>query len=424
MKNKLLITACLLSACGSPEFSRVTLSLGEAPERIESLSVFVVDVRSQEVVAGATVSPSKVAIELGVPSERPLVFHGVARTNEPGPAALSGRLPAFAARSERTIPLGRMQSEVELQLRPAGAVEILVKSPSFSRRPILVRADGERAELPFLMETLTNGDRRYFGALEEGRWAVSAPGGEAEPLGSGTFYVEAESDNVACVHLDKPAPESPVSYRFKTSVGATVVTSSLTTTKVDIDVQAFDSDEEELQLSDAVLTWSAVSSMGVELVPNRTVDKSSIPQTLSFAVSGTGWFCYSARSQHPELPSTHHVGCLDVGPDLQRGSATRLQLVLPDAENAALGGQLVPLLLDNAGRLAEVPLGTKIRFDDSDPQADLAVDAALLEDGFTIPMTVASSRRTLPVIVRASASSTELQQTWTSTLSLAPLEIR
>ena len=83
---------------------------------------------------------------------------------------------------------------------------------------------------------------------------------------------------------------------------------------------------------------------------------------------------------------------------------------------------MVALMLDADGRPANLRPGGLIRLGSSDPHLGLA-DIPLEGPITVFNLTRASSRRGLPLAVRATATSTTIGGFWTSSLNVEPLEL-
>lgn len=129
-----------LVGCGGPELetSRVAFALGDVPARVDSL-VFSAFTPDAELVTSATVAAPTRAVALGLPAEIPLELRVTAYTSTP--TRFGVRLPAFATRRMRTIPLQRATVVVELVLEPAGLLVLASASEG-------LRLEGEREEFP------------------------------------------------------------------------------------------------------------------------------------------------------------------------------------------------------------------------------------------------------------------------------------
>ena|GEM_PF-5012220 len=120
----------IVLACGdSSEFRTASFALDVIPEQVSTLSIFVQDVMNQTVVATATLTKGQNAVLLGVPAEQPLLFSAVGYTDSPGPEKFEN-MPAFVARSFRTIPLDRDRVDVSLTANRAGVLTYVAETPS------------------------------------------------------------------------------------------------------------------------------------------------------------------------------------------------------------------------------------------------------------------------------------------------------
>ncbi|MEE2901970.1 MAG: hypothetical protein VYC39_06545 [Myxococcota bacterium] len=128
-KGTVIITLGVMFACGdSSQFRTASLALDAIPEQVSTLSIFVQDVINQKVVATATLTAGQNAVLLGVPAEQQLLFSAVGYTDSPGPEKFEN-MPAFVARSRRTIPLDRDRVDVSLTANRAGVLTYVAETP-------------------------------------------------------------------------------------------------------------------------------------------------------------------------------------------------------------------------------------------------------------------------------------------------------
>ena len=128
-KRTTIITLGVVLACGdASQFRTASLALDAIPEQVSTLSIFVQDAINQTVVATATLTKGQNAVLLGVPAEQPLLFSAVGYTDSPGPEKFDN-MPAFVARSRRTIPLDRDRVDVSLTANRAGVLTYVVQTP-------------------------------------------------------------------------------------------------------------------------------------------------------------------------------------------------------------------------------------------------------------------------------------------------------
>lgn len=117
----------LLAGCGAePAVGTMVLAVGDVPEDVQTISVFVREVDSAALVATATLTVPTRRVSLGVPAEVPLELNAVARSEQPASEALGGRMPVYVARTVRTVPLGNEQYVAALDARPGGGLTVVL----------------------------------------------------------------------------------------------------------------------------------------------------------------------------------------------------------------------------------------------------------------------------------------------------------
>ena len=129
IRGLLWLTFGAALGCGDfSNFRTAVLALDAIPEQVSTLSIFVQNTTNREVVATATLTKGQNAVLLGVPAEQSLLFSAIGYTDSPGPKNFD-HMPAFVARSRRTVPLDRDRVDVSLTAKRAGVLTYVVKTP-------------------------------------------------------------------------------------------------------------------------------------------------------------------------------------------------------------------------------------------------------------------------------------------------------
>jgi hypothetical protein len=188
--------AALVACATEVELPTTTVALGldGVPERVQSITLLVL--RSDRVVASATITPPSTRFELGVPAEVPLELRVLARTERPAGRGL-GTMPAFVGSVVRSLPLSSEPITVGLTLEPAGVLGVDASfDPSLSGTTLRLEPDG-RAGSPVLVPLTTLASSATL-VLPRGRYRASV-----EPTGArvtarlgtlGPVVVEAETE--------------------------------------------------------------------------------------------------------------------------------------------------------------------------------------------------------------------------------------
>jgi hypothetical protein len=188
--------AALVACATEVELPTTTVALGldGVPERVQSITLLVL--RSDRVVASATITPPSTRFELGVPAEVPLELRVLARTERPAGRGL-GTCPAFVGSVVRSLPLSSEPITVGLTLEPAGVLGVDASfDPSLSGTTLRLEPDG-RAGSPVLVPLTTLASSATL-VLPRGRYRASV-----EPTGArvtarlgtlGPVVVEAETE--------------------------------------------------------------------------------------------------------------------------------------------------------------------------------------------------------------------------------------
>ncbi|MEO1337761.1 MAG: hypothetical protein AAFV29_19105, partial [Myxococcota bacterium] len=354
----------MLAGCGEPApITRTVLALGTAPDRVASLSVSVFGPNGS--VASATVAPPLSQIDVGVPAEVPLLFQVVARTSIPAPGGFSAGMPAFVARTQRTIPLASEQIRVGLEAKPAGGLQLFIASdPEVPSGVLIIRPEvgGVGVRFNILPErgmimaqaVLRRGrhailyvpdeptDRRLLVRNGNGLWVAQEQISAAQvDLGfsspSRTLQLSLEDDQ------GRPLPPDGARASFNASLSLLVDRTPETFPEVDIE-----------------FTVETTGTAQLDGLPARA---RGLPQRWEgLRVSGEGRVVIRARALDSSI-ALSALGVINAG---AAGALTNLVLTIEDPENLRDGTVLEVWAVDAQGRLVPLPAGT-LNFADSDP---------------------------------------------------------
>lgn len=437
-ERRLIVAGFLgLVACQSEvPWTTVEVGLSAVPERVRSLTITVVDLEREQVVATATAGPDTQIFALGVPAEVPLELRAVARTDRPGPASLGGVMPAYVARALRTVRLGREQQRIGLVAEPAG-----VLSFTFDRRlqdPVRLRfrnRDNKTpiAELPVapgrvgvVSVILPTGPLTAELAYDQG----TDPAEEPALVGGAGLYVARETESVAIFEvadpLDPLPPEAVRSLEFELQTdrgplppGDPIFTSSAGPERVRITV--FGRNAAGQRVGAKAPVDLRIIFPGLEDPPQQD---QRLPGRFERSFTGVGRVRFEAELRledreplRAELELNHLPASRTPGP------AERLELEIDHPEELSNGARLRLRALDRSGLLA-LP-ASAIELSQSDPWV-------IFPDGLTInagaePVSRARVIRSsaplgVPVSIRATLTAT-VGQTISSTLTLPLLEL-
>jgi hypothetical protein len=423
----------------------IALASEEVPESVASLSVFAI--LEGEVVASATVPPTRPSVLLGVPAEEPIEFHVVARTDRPGPPSI-GNMPAYAGMVVKTVPLGIEPERVAITAHRAGVLTVLgvPMAEELRSEPVTVRFQEERGEghveITFPPEPLVY-ERHLI--LRATRWRASVPieEGEESPRffvdARGSILVEAERQSLYPVGI-VPAPEQPASdLRLSIALldeGLGVLeapdrvrTPDRGAARLSVLIAAIDPEGESVDLPEAIARWSIVSiPEGTVSGPNGETsgEVMGLPATLEgFSGRGTGRAAIEARIEGDPISPPRGAVHFDVlAPGVTPGPPASVALRLSDPTRLRQGTDLAIEIVDAMGLLVDryegrVDLGT------SDPWIDLPegpLSGLDLEDRGHLRRTVSrpSGPPSLQVSLHAIATSTT-GLTLTATLAIPPI---
>lgn len=422
--RRFAVVLLLATACTTEPIGRVSLGLGDVPEQVNSVSFFVVDIERDLVVASATVTAPASSVELGVPAEVPLDFRAIARTDRPGPRLAGGTMPAYAARAQRVVPLGREQIPIDLLARPAGVLSFVTRFSDDADDDVELSIAGEsEVGAPLRIRVESPGGERAV-VLPIGRYTVTAE--EHVVLEGEGLFVAREQESIAVLSVE-PTPSDEVrgvTVRIEGCEACrSVETSSSAPTAVTLTIDAFDESQLSVDVEDAMVTFE-LESDPPGLVTSMPGPVTGLPATVEgLEVSGRGRVVVTAVvTDDPEATATL---TLDVGPI--GGDPDHLELSLDAPDEIARGTELRIAILDADGRFAR-PVPGQLDLTASDPFVFLpdgtALDLAGDEPAVLLRRVQRSSApRGVEVTVVATLTSTTVPGTWTSTLTLPLLEI-
>lgn len=423
MRRLVATWALALAACGPPpEYGAAVFAVGDVPEEVSTISVFVRESGRAEVVASATVTVPSTKISLGVPAEVPLDITAVARSDRPAPEVLGGTMPVYVGRTQRTVPLGTDPAVVGLDVQPGGGLTMRIEGVDEGGRQTLALLD-EGAGRPLLVGVPTRGGR-IAQALVEGRWRLVSRDDRWSVIGGEGLWIAKGVESRAVVQL-RPTPaerppeaphalvvtlfddEGPVRGWVRTSTRA----SSLS-----VQIEAVDATGAPVDAPPAEVSLRMRAAPEGVLGPGTTAAV-GLPAVLGgWAASGSGRLHVFVRAQVGEATLTASAHLSVGGPG---GAPRRLALELADPERVATGTRLLSALVDDQDRLAEAP-GWTVDASGSDPwiyfpqgpTRAVSEPVALLE----IARPSAPAGRRLEV--RAVATSTAFTGTSTAALAL------
>ncbi len=422
----------LSAGCGpGPEIATATFALGEVPESVESISVFVREVGRSEIVASSTLSAPQQTLSLGVPAEVPLQMTAVARSDRPAPLDLGGHMPIYVARTVRSVPLGNQPTQVQLNARPGGALTVLIDGLD-EGGDVGLSLSSAAETLP-LQSRLPIRGARLMRVLSEGRWQAQLADERWTLEGAQGLWAAPAFDTFARLRLRRaspvPGPEAPQALRITVldeqdgPVLGPVQTSTLSPRRLKILIRAYDAAGAQVSVPPAEVQLQA-QSVPQGLHSELPALGLGLPaEVTAWQVMGEGRVRLTARATFDSgrvLQASWHSNVGRAG-----RAPTRLTMQMHDPMNLVEGTHLRAVLLDEGGRLAAVG-PWNLALEGSDPWAyfpdglQAVVTGAVAE----VPMARPSGPRGLSVVVRAVATSTTFRGTFTSTLTLpvGPLE--
>ncbi len=390
----------LLAGCDGtePSIQTAVLGLGAIPDRVASVSVAVFG--PDGLVTSTTVAPPRSEFDLGVPAEVPLLFQVVARTATPAPLGFEGGMPAFVARTERTIPLTSTQVRVGMQARPAGGLVLTILGPSnLPRGSLVVRSDSgvpgvrlrvDPNRLPGLASfVLGRGVQQVTYELDES--------GSVPVLPGDGIWVAAETISLAEVRLAPPAPPAELSLRFldadRMPVDPTESVGEGFLLELDQTVDGVSKPDPSLEVR------FASSLTGTAVLSGLPTQVTGVPQRLPVAATGQGRVV--VRAEAPALVAA--LAVINVG---RPTAPVGLELALADRDRLAEGTELQIWTVDDLGRLTVPPAGV-LNFSSSDPwlafpDGDEVFVSAMTSDArIARPVALPSRPATASAVLRA-----------------------
>lgn len=349
-----------VAACGeAPAHGRAVFAVGELPEDVATISVFVQEVGRASVVASATVSAPNRRVELGVPAERPLEITAVARSTQPAPAALGATMPVYVARTVRTVPLGSRPAAVALDARPGGGLTVRLVGPDQGGELPLV-LEGPGGSSPRALGVPVRGGR-VVSVLASGRWAMRVDDEGWALAGGEGLWVAKGVDTVARLALARRAPapgldapqalELAVESRGEVLGPGPVPTSTAASTPLTVALTALDGRAAPLPVPPAEVVVRAWSVPPGRISPAR-LEASGLPARLGgWQASGVGRAHFEAwvtLTDGRVLVASWHRNLGAAG-----GAPAALELELVDPERLVAGTRARAYLLDLEGRLAQ-----------------------------------------------------------------------
>jgi hypothetical protein len=420
------LLALLACACGAePGVGTVVLAVGDVPDSVQTISVFVRRTRPELTVATATLAVPTRRVSLGVPAEVPLELNAVARSEEPASEALGGRMPVYVARTVRTVPLGSGVFGVSLDAHPGGGLVLVVDGPGVGGA-IPLRLVGEADPRPITFAAQPHG-AHLARALISGRWGLSSddeawvlPGGEGLWVAPG---VETYA-RLALTPAPAPlAPGAPRGLRLQVldasgaPVDRTAVSTASVAAPLTVVVEAVDEAGAPVAAPDAVLSVRARSTPG-DLWSQASAEAAGLPaRLLGWRLLGPGRITLEAQAELGDGRRLAVRWAANAG--APGGAPASLRLELAGAETLSTGAVLRADLLDAEGRFA-APAPVTVALDESDPWVFWPDGPALAGPGPNLagPVARPSGPRGSPVVIRGVATSTAFPGTWTATVTL------
>lgn len=449
MNRAIVALASMLAACSgaAEELAVAEIGLAPAPESVESVSIFVL--QDDEVVASATIPPSRTTVQLGVPAEVPLEFHVVARTDLPGPPGV-GKMPSHAGTVVRAVPLRRDPERVAITAHPAGVLTVRgVPMPEEVRdERVTIELEEERPEgavirfrvprEPIDLERaliLRSGRYRARIAPQDPddlpRWRIDAAEG---------LFVARETESIWPLSI-VPLPEEPEAP-LRLLLGILddgpgeleapdrVRVSRTGEARLALVAVVVDASGQSVPLPDVELRWRIFGDPpGVlrGVAGELEGDTTGLPATIEdFSARGTGRAGVEAEAVTAggqRLQASLQLNVLE--PGVEPGPAVALALRLADPERLLQGTELIIEIVDARGLLVRDHRGT-VELGRTDPwiflpegpSAELRPeDRGFLRRRITRPSAPADRL----IAVRATATSTLTGMVLTSTLTLPPL---
>ncbi len=429
--------AALLSACelGGPalETASLELALSDVPPEVASVTVVVR--RGDEVVASATVAPQQRAIPLGVPAEVPLDITVLARTDRAGPAGI-GRMPAYAGRLVRSVPLAADITRVAITLRPAGVLTVVVPpAPDVPRTPVVFEPlDGDQRG-PRIRLREAGFTQSYV--VRAGHYRARFdldPTDDGPPFAldaTGAVFVAREQETLfvlAAPETPELEPESVASVAVGTSADELVVDAPMAVT-----VTATAVDGTAAVDPAASARWRALSApdAGAMTTAEGAAEGllGGLPAALVLRARAPGrvWLTADVALGDGRALSASRVVEVHAAPGAPAGPAAAVVARVADGAARRTGTQLLLELVDARGAYARTSTAT-LDLSRSDPWVDLGGPPVLRisprDRGRVVRrISVPSGQRGRSVAIRITATSTTTGLVSTATVTLPPLEL-
>lgn len=437
-----VMTFALPIACApEPESATVLLALGEIPERVATISISVRDIENNELATSATIAAPKTSVSLGVPAETPLELSAVARTNQPGPAKI-GSMPAYVGRAERTIALGREQELVSMTVYPAGVLTVTTRiedDPDGLLGFRLFPEDRNERGIE-LGDVRKISDPRSM-ILRTGRYdalpvekAKDSPFMRAISPDRG-IYVASEVESILIFtfrpKVPAPGPSDPIAIEVELEgTNDDVITEPNMTTPITVTLRAIDAAGESVELPEANVRLRVEANPFTILATSGMIEVIGLPATIpGIEFRGLGRAILRAEAElSPADRPISGVRAMNILPrSVTPGSAAQLALSIEDPNALAQGTVLEVSMLDARGLFASAQGGT-LDLSNSDPwafyEAGPISEIDPRDRGFVRrDLSRPSAPRALPVVVRATLTSTTPVLTLTSSIALPLLEL-
>jgi hypothetical protein len=436
VRDRLALLALASAACAPPLPPTATVAIGlggGAPPEVASVSIFVVDTEAAAVVASATVAPSESSAAFEVPAEVPLEFRVVARTARPAPPPF-GTMPAYVGSVERTIPLGSTQLDLAVQVEPAGILSLAVEpepTAGGTRDVILTSERGGQVVADLAVPSGATSTGALI--LPTGRYgaqvALDPTRPELGPLdaaGGEGIFVAAERQSVARIQLRTPSPAplpaAPLmlALRLVDGRGATLeppdrVIAQPPGVSVGLRIAALDAAGDEVELPMVAVSWSLSATPSAALLGPAEAPLVGLPSVVGPFSAPAGARARARLSASAAVDAGARIVrgelLLDLLPPGEApGPAHWLSLRLTDPGALAEGTDLVVELVGADGLYAQ-GFGGLLDLSASDPWLFIPGGPVLrvspADRGHVrFPVIRASGPSELPVLVRATASST------------------
>ncbi|MCB9651824.1 MAG: hypothetical protein H6730_35285 [Deltaproteobacteria bacterium] len=417
----------LLAGCGAePAVGTMVLAVGDVPEDVQTISVFVREVDSAALVATATLTVPTRRVSLGVPAEVPLELNAVARSEQPASEALGGRMPVYVARTVRTVPLGNEQYVAALDARPGGGLTVVLDGDPEAGGELPLRLVGEADPRPITQDAPRRGVH-LVRALVAGRWGLSSDDdGWSIPGGEGLWVAPGIETWARLSLIRTPATVAPGAPRTLTVTlldadGSPVDPARVPTSSVaeplEVEIVALDEAGAPVAVPTATVLLSP-RSVPAGLWSRPALSTTGLPaRLLGWGLRGPG---RATLDVHAVLDDGRTLIARWAGNAGEAGgppAAVHLELASSDALVA--GTVLRVDLLDAAGRFA-VPAPVAVDLEGSDPWVFWPAGAAFAGEGphLSGPVARPSGPLGLPVEIRAVATSTAFPGTWRATVTL------